>query len=132
MRALLLIALAVALPCSAQPVKDSPWMTGERLLQLYDAPAAIQAGHGKWSREEIVELQKESNAMQADLYMDGVHDASEGKAWCYSQKYQPHPDTLHGQIIWELRKMPADQLKRNAADLIAQIWASKWPCGGSR
>jgi hypothetical protein len=133
-RAILVVALAVALPCAAQRAKEHPWMTGERLLKLYSREGRdlIKEGHGRFTREELIEHHDELNEMEADLYMDGVHDATEGKAWCYSKKYDPHPDTLHGQIIWELRKLPLDQLRRNAADLIAEIWASKWPCGGGR
>ena len=64
----------------------------------------------------------------ARLYISGVHDSTEGKSWCFSQKYRPKPDTLQGDIMAALRAMPPDQLRRNAADIIVEVWRKKWPC----
>lgn len=128
------VALALSSPALAQPVSQAPWMTGAELVRLYsgEGHALILEGRGKFTRDELARFHDQQNEMRADAYMDGVHDQTEGKAWCYSARYYPKPDTLRGEVIWELRKLPKDQLKRNAADLIVEAWSKKWPCGGAR
>jgi hypothetical protein len=131
---LLAALLTITLPSAAQSVRDYPWLNGERLLKLYsqDGKEVFRKGHGKFSRDELASYHDQMNEARADAYIDGIHDMSEGKAWCYSEKYHPKPDTLRDEVLVELRKLPKDQLKRNAADLIVEVWASKWPCGGNR
>ena len=103
----------------AQPKATAPWMTGERLVELYEARREGETGSAEKLRE-----------MQADASVEGVHDATEGKGWCYSQKYKPKPSTIQEHVIWDLRALPAKQLKRNAADLIVELLARRYPCGG--
>lgn len=103
----------------AQPVAITPWMTGQRLVHLYEARRPGETMGAEKLRE-----------MQAEAYVDGVHDATEGKGWCYSEKYKPKPATIQGHVIWDLRAMSAEQLKRNAADLIVELLQKRYPCGG--
>lgn len=130
MRALLL-AVAVSSAALGQPVTVAPWMTGARLLGLYAAEPsrAIAGPYGKYSEAERVAVRETVSKASAAAYVDGVHDATEGKAWCYSVKASPHPDELQSEALWGLRALPPEQLKRNAADLIVDIWRKKWPCG---
>lgn len=72
------------------------------------------------------------NAERARAYIEGVHDLSEGKSWCYSQRYEPGPDALLDDIYVGLHKLPPQLLKGNAADLIVDIWRKKWPCPDRR
>lgn len=125
MRAAFLLCLAVALPAGAQPVSAVPWMTGERLLKMVTFPPGTK-GNFDLTREQYLEAQR------ARYYIEGVHDNSEGKSWCYSERYQPGPDALLDDIYSGLRKLPPARLKRNAADLITEIWATRWPCPGRR
>lgn len=67
-------------------------------------------------------------AERARYYIEGVHDTTEGISWCFSERYQPGPDALLDDIYAGLRKLSAAQLKRNASDLISEIWARRWPC----
>jgi Rap1a immunity proteins len=117
-----LLCLALALPeCLAQPVTIAPWMTGQRLVEMYE-------GRKSYETESAEKLRE----MLADAYVDGVHDATEGKGWCYSYKYKPKPTTIHEHVIWDLRAMPAEQLKRNAADLIVELLSKRYPCPADR
>jgi hypothetical protein len=132
MRALILLAGALALPCSAQPASVAPWMTGAWLVELYNGgdSADIKDGYGHFTREERVELRGRMARERAEAYVTGVHDATEGRLWCYNAVFRPKPSTLQEEIFWSLRALTPDQLKRNAADLIVEQWRRKWPCGG--
>lgn len=127
MRALVLfgLALTAALPCQAQRVDVAPWMTGAQLLQLLTLPAGAKNGL------DLTPGQYDA-AERGRAYVEGVHDATEGKTWCYSERYHPGPGALMGDVIGGLRALPSEQLKRNASALIEEIWARKWPCGERR
>lgn len=125
MRALILLGLATAVPCSGQSVRDVPWMTGARLLEMVSYPPETKSGL-ELSRSQY------ATAERARLYIEGVHDATEGKAWCYSERYRPGPDALREQVEMALRAMPPAQLQRNAADLIVDVWARHWPCKSNK
>ena len=96
-------------------------MTGQRLVDLQQTPPNTRNNLQLPPSQYL-------NDQRAESYMDGVHDATEGKGWCYDAKSKPKPDTIKETVIWALRSMPSDQLKRNAADLIVEILAAKYPC----
>jgi hypothetical protein len=121
MRAALFVCVTVALPVFARPVIDAPWMTGERLLRMVTFPTAAR-GNFDLTHEQYLDAQR------ARYYIEGVHDNTEGKSWCYSTRHRPGPDALLDNIYSGLRKLPPAQLKRNASDLITEIWAQRWPC----
>jgi hypothetical protein len=122
MRPAILLALAVAIPCAAQPVRQVPRMTGEQLVKLFERPSGATSRTGATTVEQL-------HQYQAEAYINGVHDATEGRDWCYSTKYNPHQDELWAQALWGLRALPPEQLKRSAADLVVEVWRKKWPCG---
>jgi hypothetical protein len=130
--ALLLLAGAVALPAVAQHADALPWMTGERLVKLLGNvnPATINwtADSPFRTRAAAAEYQDRINGEFVHGYIQAVHDATEGKAWCWSEKYQPDPDELEADARHALQRMPESRLKRNAAVLIAEVWRNKWPC----
>lgn len=117
----LIVAFALAAPSNAQPVSVAPWMTGQDLVDMFDrrsgATNALQLSPAEYLREQ-----------KAASYMDGVHDATEGKSWCYSYEFKPTPDAIHGQIVEDLRAMRPARLKRSAADLIAEVLHKRYPC----
>ncbi|GAB3416578.1 hypothetical protein NX774_12290 [Massilia agilis] len=119
------IAAALAAHAHAQLAAVSPWMTGERLLELAKWPDGARDNLDLTPRQNLAQ-------QQAKLYLHGVHDATEGKAWCYSAETRPKPAVLESAALDALRSMPPSQLKRNAADLVVQAWASAWPCRGGR
>lgn len=59
-------------------------------------------------------------------YMAGVADATEGKAWCSNGKIKA--GEIDSEVLGELRKMPGDMLKENAATLIGRVLKQKFPC----
>lgn len=120
-RLLLIILAATSVGAVAQPVSVTPWMTGQRLVDLQQTPPNTRNNLQLPPSQYL-------NDQRAESYMDGVHDATEGKGWCYDAKSKPKPDTIKETVIWALRSMPSDQLKRNAADLIVEILAAKYPC----
>lgn len=118
-RLLLCFALAGAMAQADDehlPIKPipaaAPWMTGAQLLQ---------------------KLARPSDAREAEAYIEGIHDATEHKEWChsdYSGRVTPkqRPTDMLAGILDGLRALPPAQLKRNAADLVVEIWQDKWPC----
>jgi hypothetical protein len=120
MRALILLALALALPAHADdehrplpPIpKAAPWMTGARLVQMLASP---------------------TEARDAELYIKGAHDATERREWCFIDRNgkvptKPRAVDLQAFILGGLRALPPAELKRNAADLLIELWQDKWPC----
>jgi hypothetical protein len=120
MRAPILLALALALPASAddehRPIPPipaaAPWMTGAQLLQKLSRPAEAAA---------------------AEEYIRGAFDATEHSEWCYighNGKPLPKPRStdLQAQVRDALGALPAEQLKRRAAKLLVEAWQNKWPC----
>lgn len=130
MRALLLALVSGA--ALAQPVAQVPWMTGAQLVKLLGNvdPATIT-----WSEDSPFR----SRAIAADYldmanrrfvsgYIQAVHDATEGREWCWSERYHPKPDELESDAQRALQHMTDAQLKRSAAALIVDTWSAKWPC----
>lgn len=129
----LLLALALATPASqAQRVAVAPWMTGERLLKRLESvdPASVPWGpDSKISRDELAYHHTVANVEFVQGYVAALHDATEGKAWCYNEKYKiPKPDTFWDESRWGLRRLSPEQLKQSAPDLLVEIWRQKWPC----
>jgi hypothetical protein len=126
------IALALAGPAFAQPVSQAPWMTGEKLLKKLDpvnprdVPWTPQSGG---SREELAALHTSTNIEYARGYVAALHDATEGKVWCFDAQHQtPNDEDFWNASRWGLAGLPADQRRRSAAELLPQIWRAKWPC----
>jgi hypothetical protein len=132
MRALILIGLLAGAPCLAQPAATMPWMTGERLVKMLgntDPNTVAWKPGGPFRTQAIAaEYMDMANGEFVRGYIQGVHDATEGKDWCWSRKYQPMAHELEFDARHALQRMPAIQLKRNAADLIVEVWRETWPC----
>ena len=118
MRVMILVALALPLSVSSQTVHQAPWMTGERLLALVAFPQPVSK-----SKLDIF-----LDEQRAKLYIHGVHDATEGKGWCFGITRHPKPDLLEQEAIDGIKGLAPEQLKRNAADLLVDIWRVKNPC----
>ena len=134
--ALLLLAAALALPAEAQHADVTPWMTGQHLVKML---GNVNPENINWtpdspfrSRAAAAEFQDRTNGEFVHGYIQAVHDATEGKLWCLSDKYQPHPEELEADARHALQRMPDAELKRNAAALIAEVWRSKWPCPANK
>lgn len=80
------------------------------------------------TRAIAVEYIDMSNGEFVHGYIQAVHDATEGKEWCEGKKVRPLSHELEDLTRRALQQMPDTQLKGNAADLIVELWAKKWPC----
>lgn len=133
-RAALLLALVLASPASqAQRAAVAPWMTGERLLQRLDPVNPADITLSPYSvlptKQLVAEHRTMLNREFVQGYIEAVHDASEGKGWCFNEQYQiPNPENFWDESVRRLRALPARELKRNASDLLVEIWRKKWPC----
>ncbi len=115
----LMIAASLALPCFAQPAKDITRLSGQELVDLLAAPP------GTFNTAQLSPREQYNHGI-ADAYIDGVLDATTGISWCPNRRYKP--DTVEEKVIWGLRKLPADTLKRAAAPLIIDILRPLLPC----
>lgn len=135
-RAAIVLALILVSPASqAQRAAVAPWMTGEQLVKLLGEvdPFNVTWSTGsRFTKAELAELRTLDNRQHFQAYVEAVHDASEGREWCYSEKYRPAPLELVMDARHGLQRMTDDQLKRNAADLIIEIWHQRWPCRADR
>jgi hypothetical protein len=111
-------------------------MTGARLLQKLepvrpqDVPWTPQS---RVSREELAALHTHTNVEYVRGYVAALHDATEGKTWCFDTAHQvPNGGDFWDASRWGLAALTKDQAQRNAADLLAAIWRAKWPCPTQR
>lgn len=133
MRALLLL-LAFMPACPAHAGAAPPAMTGERLVKLMGNvdPANVAWNEDSPFRTRAIaaEYMDLANGEFARGYIQAVYDAAEGKGWCWDGKYRPALHELESDARHALQRMPAAELKRNAADLIVEVWKKMWPCPG--
>jgi hypothetical protein len=106
-------------------------MTGERLVKLL---GNVDPRTVDWtpdspfrSRAIAAEYHDMVNGEFVHGYIQAVHDATEGKEWCWSQ-YKPKPHELVDQARRSLQRMSDAELKRNATDLIVEVWRKTSPC----
>lgn len=109
------------------------WMTGDGLLRLLTPvePAAIAAPAEATAqtRQQLADALSVQNARIFEGYVTAVHDATEGKSWCENRAINsPKAETLDAVTREGLWSLPADQLKRNASDLLIEIWRERWSC----
>ncbi|HEY0490760.1 MAG TPA: Rap1a/Tai family immunity protein, partial [Telluria sp.] len=60
-------------------------------------------------------------------YIQAVHDASEGREWCWTNS-KPKPHTLIEDTRRHLQQLPHAELRSNAAALIVEHWRKRFPC----
>lgn len=109
------------------------WMTGEGLLKLLTPvePSDISAHPDTTLRAKQILADNLSiqNARLFEGYITAAHDATEGRAWCENRKINsPKAETLDMVSREGLWRLPPDQLKRNATDLLIEIWRERWSC----
>lgn len=132
MRSLFAVSLLLAAASNAQPAAVTPWMTGARFVKLLGNvdPATVNWTPDSPFRTRAIaaEFEDVRNREIVHGFIQGVHDATEGKGWCWSARYKPAPDELENDVRSALQQMSDTQLKRNAADLIVEVWRARWPC----
>ena len=129
---ILLLGSALVLPAAAQHANAAPWVTGEQLLRKL---AAVSPQEVPWtpqsgiSREELAAMHTRTNIEYVRGYVEALHDATEGKAWCYRDAQRvPTPETFWDESRWGLGRLSPTQKTRSAAELLPAIWGEKWPC----
>lgn len=132
-RVALFLALTVAVTVSqAQRPATAPRMTGERLIVKLTPvdPASITPNpRSVLTATDLAEYRGITNREFVEGYISAVYDATEGRTWCRNEKNRtPKPDTLWDESRFGLHRLPPEQLKRNAAELLVEIWREKWPC----
>ena len=136
MRALILLGLMLTVPCVAQLPAPSPQMTGEALVKLM---GNVDPAQVTWSpaspfrtRAIAAEYIDMSNGEFVRGFIQGVHGATQGKEWCPGAQVRPLPHEMDADARRALQRLPAAELKRGAAELIAAVWRKSWPCPGQR
>jgi Rap1a immunity proteins len=66
----------------------------------------------------------------AELYLLGVMDASEGKAWCDYRTFKTI--TLRGRIFEEFKRLDRSRFNERASKVIEDILSQRYPCGGKQ
>jgi hypothetical protein len=104
--------LGSAVGVSAQSLdSDSVNLTGRDFFKAYTSPDVA-------SREK------------AKLYLLGVQDSTEGRAWCSYKQLKTV--TLQEAVFEHFKKLPPQRLEERAASLIQEMLEKRYPCGGSR
>ena len=65
--------------------------------------------------------------MNAELYLLGVMDTTEGKAWCDYRTFKTV--TLRERIFEEFKKLKNNQFDKRASSVIDEILSQRYPCG---
>jgi Rap1a immunity proteins len=72
----------------------------------------------------------EPTGTAARLYLLGVEDATEGRAWCSYKAFKTI--TLREQVYESLQKLPPSRLSERAAVVIEEALHKRFPCEESR
>lgn len=118
----ILVQLLVALPIAALTSTYHPSTSGESLVRDFLGHPELVGN----DPQNMNTLFKET----ARGYLDGIKDATEGTAWCYSGRIKPHE--LNYQLIESIQGLSPAALKGNAAPLVVAALAKKLPCAKRR
>ena len=66
----------------------------------------------------------------AELYLLGVMDATEGKSWCDYRTFKTI--TLRERIFEEFKKLDSRRLNERASKVIQDILSRRYPCGRTK
>jgi Rap1a immunity proteins len=111
MRHAVLFALAIPAVAAAAPYPYT--LSGDRFVKMMSSPDPTGYEH----------LQRE----KAYSYLDGVRDGAEGSEWCDLPHQLKTPDLAY-ELADDIAKLPAAERKRNAAVLLRQQLARRYPC----
>lgn len=111
----------------------APYVTGEMLVRkLTPVEPADMTSHSEGdllSRQEMARFRTTVNYHFYEGYFSAVHDTAVNKQFCYDPKYpMPKPDIVESAARQGLFSLSAEQLKRDASELLIEIWREKWPC----
>lgn len=128
---LLLSFVSAASYCHAQPAPEITRMTGERLVKLMgnvDPSTVHWTTDSPFPNRAIAAQYRDMvNGEFVHGYIQAVHDASEGREWCWSHS-KPKPHILVEDAKRHLQQLPNARLGRTAAALIVEHWRQQFPC----
>lgn len=115
----LLICLSIMLSnvCIADQIA-APRFTVRMLIAHYSGQ--IGTPFHEQSADAIMKTQL------ADGYLAGVSDSTQGKTWCDKGKVKA--GEINSMVVAELRKLPARDQDKSAAQATAKILEAKFPC----
>ncbi|WP_089729699.1 Rap1a/Tai family immunity protein [Candidatus Thiosymbion oneisti] len=64
----------------------------------------------------------------AELYLLGVMDTTEGKSWCDYRTFKTV--TLRERIFEEFKKLDSSRFNERASGVVEDILSRRYPCGG--
>lgn len=111
MRQAILLSLAIPAIAAAAPYPYT--ISGDRFVKMMSPPAPT--GYEYLQREK------------AYSYLDGVRDGAEGTEWCDLPHQLKTPDLAY-ELADDIAKLPAAERKLNAALLLRQQLARRYPC----
>lgn len=99
----------ISLPQNQDPLtRNDARMNGEKFLQAW------------------LDKNNEQERLKANMYLLGIMDATEGKAWC---SYQiALPNSLRESVYSYFKKLPEQRKQESAAVLITEALAQDLPC----
>lgn len=113
-------AAMAALLCgfNAKAASVVPRLTAQELIERYvgdpNSPILSQ------------DAQVQMNRRQAEGYLDGVADSTQGRAWCDAGTIKR--GEINSMIVGALRKLPKEQLQAPAAGLVERSLRRLFPC----
>lgn len=110
-----LTVIAALIPFGVHAAPYFPILTGEKFVR--DMLAEPDGGAASVRRE------------RAMGYMDGVMDGTADLLWCPAGQKVAHE--LSYVAAEEMKKLPADQLRKSAAPLAVAVLAKLYPCPAS-
>ncbi len=142
LRAALFLATVFAIPASHSHPVPEIWMSGQRLVDLFDpaiAPKTLFSADGTfvahlpaggWANDpERWQHIRAIDAENGRAYIKAVYDGTKGTRWCLRGNERLNDATFFDDVIRELRALPRAQLQgRSAFELISEIWSKKLPC----
>lgn len=103
---------------AAELQKPVPRVTGQEFVERYFGNVNVPP-----SQQNIKMLVEREMALG---YVAGVADATQGKAWC--DKSRVKTIEMDSQLADEIRKLPSETLKQDAASLIIELLKKRFPC----
>jgi hypothetical protein len=116
-----LLGLTLSSSLGAQGAEVAALMNGKQLLSLTVVPSHVRGSFDMTPEQYL-------NSERARLYIDGIHDSTMNRRWCPSKHHPAAPGVMQEAVVTALRAMTPTTLTRNAAELVTEVWAQRWPC----
>lgn len=121
--AALFAAAAMTLPVSALAAgEDSNLLRDPNTLSRNDSQISGEKFLHAWLSKD-----NEKERLKANMYLMGVMDATEGRAWCSYKLVKP--DSLRETVYAFFKELLPERKKEPASSLIKEALMQQLPCG---